>query len=90
MKRDTLERVTASLVITLVTVFGLGFILIIANGIFGWDIFAPSIEKILYFVGASILIIVFCSATINLMLNVSRLAFYTKHIANHLTKSDKE
>ena len=90
MKRDTLERITASLVIILITVFGIGFILMIANAIFGWDIFAPSVEKLLYFSGASILIIIFCSSTINIMLNISRLAFYAKHIATHFSKIDKE
>jgi len=80
MSRSFLERITASLVVTLTTTLALGFILLIANGIFSWDIFPPFAEKILYFLGASMLIIILSAVLINIMINLSRLAEYAGQI----------
>ncbi len=80
MSRTFLERITASLVVALTTTLAFGSILLIANGIFAWDIFPPFLEKILYFFGASILVLIMSSALINIMLNVSRLAEYAGRI----------
>jgi hypothetical protein len=80
MPRTFLERITASLVVTLTTVLALGAILVIANGIFNWDIFPPFVEKILYFIGASTLVIILAAVLINIMINLSRLAEYAGQI----------
>lgn len=84
MKRELLERLTASLVVVLTTVFAIGLILIVANGIFQWDIFTPFVEKILYFLAVTTLIIIMSSTLINIMINISRLAFFSQKIAEKL------
>lgn len=88
MKRELLERLTASLVVVLTTVFAVGLILIVANGIFQWDIFTPFVEKILYFLAVTTLIIIMSSTLINIMINISRLAFFSQRIAEKLLDDD--
>jgi hypothetical protein len=91
MKRDVLEKVTASLVVVLITVFTFGLILIIANLMFEWHIFPPSIEKIIYFLAAASVVVSIGAAVINIMLNISRLAFFAEKIARHtLEANDKD
>jgi hypothetical protein len=85
MHRDKLEKLTASLVVTLITVLSFGFIMIVANWIFEWDLFPPFTEKILYFSAWTMLVIIAASAIVNIMLNLSRLAFYTERIASNLS-----
>ncbi len=89
MNRDSIERTTASLVVLLLTTFSLGLILIVANLIFQWDIFPPGVEQLLYFLGIAILIITLSCALINIMLNISRLAFFAQHIAQHFSDKKK-
>ncbi len=89
MQRTILEKITASLVVLLTTVLTFGAILLIANGIFSWDIFPPFTEKILYFIGASGFIVIMASTIINIMLNISRLADYASEILNHTAHCDK-
>jgi len=84
MKRDSIEKFTASLVVVLITVFTFGLLLIIANLMFEWHIFPPSIEKIIYFLAASCVVVSIGAAIINIMLNISRLAFFAEKIARHL------
>ena len=80
MSRSLLEKITASLVVSLVSVLALGMILLIANGIFSWDIFPPFFEKILYFLGASMFVLIVAATLINIMLNISRLADYAERL----------
>lgn len=80
MPRSMLEKVTASLVVFLTSVLAVGMILLIANGIFGWDIFPPFFEKILYFLGASMFVLIVAATLINIMLNISRLADYAERL----------
>lgn len=86
MSRTALEKLTASLVVILTTVLSLGAILLIANGIFSWDIFPPFTEKILYFIGASGLVIIIAATLVNIMLNISRLADYAGKILENSSK----
>lgn len=85
MSRTALEKITASLVVILTTVLSLGAILLIANAIFSWDIFPPFTEKILYFIGASCLVLIVASTLVNIMLNISRLADYTGELLRERT-----
>lgn len=80
LSRTVLERVTSSLVVTLTSILTLGAILLIANAMFGWDIFPPFTEKVLYFMGASALLIIIAATLVNIMLNISRLADYAGEI----------
>lgn len=80
MNRALLEQITASLVVFLTTVFTLGAILMAANTIFQWDLFPPSIEKLLYFLGFVTFAVTVAAAVINVMLNISRLAFFAQKI----------
>ena len=84
MSRELLERITASLVVFLITVFSFGAILMFANTIFQWDLFPPVIEKIIYFLGFVTFVAAVASSIINLMLNVSRLTFFIQKIAEKL------
>lgn len=86
LSRVFLERITAGLVVTLTSVLAFGTILMIANGIFSWDIFPPFTEKILYFIGASSLVVIMAGTLINIMLNVSRLADYAGSILERKRK----
>lgn len=86
MNRTLLEEITASLVVFLVTVFAVGAILVVANGMFQWDLFPPSIEKVLYFFGLVVLIVTVAAAVINVMLNISRLAFFAQKITERLSE----
>lgn len=90
MNRSVLEKITASLVVTFITALSLGFILMAANVIFGWDIFPPFTEKILYFIALSMFIVIVAGTLINIMLNISRLAHFAELLAYHfLEKHDK-
>jgi hypothetical protein len=84
MNRAALEKITASLVVILVTVLTLGFILMMANVIFEWDIFPPFTEKILYFFSFSMLIVIIAATLINIMLNLSRMAYFSELIARKM------
>jgi hypothetical protein len=84
MSRELLERVTASMVVFLISVFTFGSVLMFANAIFQWDLFPPSVEKILYFIGFVVFAVTVASAIINLILNISRLAFFAQKIAQKL------
>lgn len=88
LSRVYLERITAGLVVTLTSVLAFGTILMIANGIFAWDIFPPFTEKIVYFIGASALVVIMAGTLINIMLNVSRLADYAGSILERKRKQE--
>lgn len=86
MSRTVLEKFTASLVVILTTAISLGLILVIANGIFSWDIFPPFTEKVLYFIGASGIVVILASTLVNIMLNISRLADNSARLLIELKK----
>lgn len=90
MSRELLERITASLVVFLITVFTFGAILIFANAIFQWDLFPPAIEKVIYFLGFVVFAVALASAIINLMLNISRLTFFVQKMAEELIDKPRE
>jgi len=90
MNRRALEKITASLVVILASVFAFGLILLIANAIFEWDIFTPQLEKVLYFLMASVLVITLTATLVNVMLNLSRLASFAQAIARHLIDYDQK
>jgi len=74
LTRSLLERITSSLVISLTSIVAFGAILLIADGIFAWDVFPPEVSLALYFIGASCLVIIMAATLINVMLNISRLS----------------
>jgi hypothetical protein len=88
MKRDIIEKITATLVVILITIFTFGLILIIANLMFEWHIFPPSVEKMIYFLAACCVVVSIGAAIINIMLNISRLAFFSEKIARHVLEAD--
>lgn len=84
MNRSILEKVTASIVVLLLTALSFGFIIMTANAIFSWDIFPPFTEKVLYFLAVSMLVIIVAATLINIMINISRLAQFAEMIARKL------
>lgn len=74
MDRKKIEQITATLAVSLLFIATTGAILAIANGIFRWNIFPPSIEKIIWFIFGSCIIIVVSSVLVNIMLNISIIA----------------
>lgn len=89
MSRTLLEKITASMVVVLLTTLSIGFIFMIANLIFEWDLFTPSVEKILYFLMVSMLVIILSATLINIMLNISRLAHFSRVMAKKMLESKK-
>lgn len=89
MSRTLLEKITASMVVVLLTTLAVGFIFMIANLIFEWDLFTPSVEKILYFLMVSMLVIILSATLINIMLNISRLAHFSQVMAKKMLESKK-
>ena len=81
MKRDLLEKITITLVVNLILVFAAGTILMFANAFFEWDLFPPFTEKLFYFLASAIFVIIMSCAAINMMLNISRIAFFLEKIA---------
>ena len=74
MDRRKIEQFTASLAVTLLFVATIGAILAIANTVFNWNIFPPSIEKLVWFIFGSCIIIVISSVMVNIMINISIIA----------------
>lgn len=89
MKRDTLEKITGSMVVVFTTFFALGLITYIANFMFEWDILSPFMEKVVGFIALSLFIIILAAAVINIMLNISRLAFFIEKIARKMIDHEK-
>lgn len=89
MSRTLLEKITASMVVVLLTTLAVGFIFMIANLIFEWDLFTPSVEKILYFLMISMLVVILSATLINIMLNISRLAHFSQVMAKKMLESKK-
>jgi len=52
-----------------------------ANAFFEWDLFPPFTEKLFYFLASAIFVIIMSCAAINMMLNISRIAFFLEKIA---------
>lgn len=74
INRLWLEKVTTSLAIILLTSLVFVLTLAVANTVFKWDLFPPSIEKAgIVFIIAVFLIIV-ASVIINIMVNIGRIA----------------
>lgn len=90
MNRALLEQITASLVVFLTTIFTLGAILVVANAIFQWDLFPPSIEKLIYFLGFVTFAVTVASAVVNVMLNISRFAFFAQKMMEKLYDKPSE
>ncbi len=82
MDRRKIERITASLAVTLLMVNTIGAILAAANAFFNWDLFPPYVEKIIWFVFVSFLAIIISSVLVNIMINVSIIATNSDH-KNH-------
>lgn len=89
MNRKILEKATINLAVILMFAMTIGLILIFANFIFAWDIFTPATEKIIYFLGLCMLIVILASTFINLMINISRLAFFMEKITEKMYEVKK-
>lgn len=84
MDRRKIEQITASLAVTLLFVATVGAILAIANGVFSWNIFPPSIQKLVWFIFGSCIVIVISSVMVNIMINISIIAINSE---GHTKKS---
>jgi hypothetical protein len=74
MDKLKLERLTSSIAVTFLSILTVGGIILLADSIFGWDIFPPDLEKALAFIMVSLGFIIFSSVIVNIMLNVSIIA----------------
>lgn len=74
MDRRKIEQITASLAVLLLFFMTIAGILAIANAFFNWDIFPPDIEKFLWFIFTSCLIVIISSVLVNIMINISIIA----------------
>lgn len=83
MDKRRIERLTASLAVTLLFVNTIGAILAAANTFFNWDIFPPEIEKVIWFIFVSFLAIIISSVLVNIMINVSIIASNSNHKTHH-------
>lgn len=84
--RRKIEKITASIAVTLLFFITVIAILAVANFIFKWDIFPPDIEKVLWFVVGSCVAVIFSSVLVNIMINLSILAINSD---KKVLKSDK-
>lgn len=81
MDRRRIEHITASLAVILLFVNTIGAILAAANTFFRWDIFPPSVEKLVWFIFVSFLAIIISSVLVNIMINISIIALNSER--NH-------
>jgi len=86
MNKIKLEQLTSSIAVTFLAILTVGGIILIADTIFGWDIFSPDVEKALSFFMLSLGFIIFSSVIVNIMLNVSIIASALREIIH---KHDK-
>lgn len=83
MDRRRIEQITAALAVSLLFIMTIGAILAIANAMFNWDIFPPNVEKVLWFLLASLLAIIVSSVLVNVMINLSIIALNSERLLNH-------
>lgn len=81
MDRRKIEQFTASLAVLLLFIMTVGAILAFANSIFQWDIFPPHIEKILWFVFISCLVIILSCVLVNIMINLGIIALNSDRLS---------
>jgi drug/metabolite transporter (DMT)-like permease len=74
MKRSRIEQTTASLAVTFLGLVTFGTILLVADTFFSWNIFPPSVEKILGFILISMFLIILSSVVVNIMINIGTIA----------------
>lgn len=90
LKRDQIEGLSASIAVFLLIFMTIAGILAIANGIFDWDILPPSMERILWFIFASLMVIIVSAVLVNVMINISIIAVEVKKfVTSHSHKYDK-
>lgn len=90
--RRKIEQFTASIAVFLLSIMTVIWILFMADQIFDWDIFPPSMEKVIGFIMISAVGIIFTSILVNVMINFSIIALnldqlVEKMITNHGKKS---
>ncbi|MBI2315099.1 hypothetical protein HYU93_03545 [Candidatus Daviesbacteria bacterium] len=90
MDRRRIEHITAALAVSLLFIMTIGAILAIANTMFNWDIFPPNVEKVLWFLLASLLAIIVSSVLVNVMINLSIIALNSERLLNHKKDSYEE
>jgi hypothetical protein len=83
MDKLKLEQLTSSIAVTFLSLLTVGGIILLADTIFGWDIFPPDIEKALSFIMLSLGFIIFSSVIVNIMLNVSLIASTLREFTDH-------
>lgn len=74
INRRKLEKLTTSIAVTLLSLMVFVLTLVVANYIFKWDLFPESIERIGLVVMYSSFFIIISSVTINIMVNIGRIA----------------
>lgn len=83
MNRKKVENITATLAISLLFVMTIGAILTTADLMFNWDIFPPDIEKVLWFILASLMAIIISSVLVNVMINLSIISQNSESLSKH-------
>lgn len=79
MDRKKIEQTTASLAVVLLFIETIGAVLAVANTIFEWNIFPPSVEKFIWFIFGSLLFVIISSVLVNIMINISIIALNSEH-----------
>lgn len=90
MDRRKIEHITTALAVSLLFIMTIGAILAIANTMFNWDIFPPNVEKVLWFLLASLLAIIVSSVLVNVMINLSIIALNSERLLNNKKGSYEE
>ena len=83
MNKLRLEQLTSSIAVTFLSILTAGGIILLADTIFGWNIFPPDVEKALSFIMLSLGFIIFSSVIVNIMLNIGIVASTLRELANH-------
>lgn len=91
MDRRKIETFTVSLAVLLLAIMTTVGIIGFADTFFDWNLFPPNIEKILWFLMVSGLILIVSSALVNIMINLSIIAISAQELlANHKKKHDSK
>ena len=85
MDRIKIERLTASLAVTFLTIATLGAILLSADVFFNWDIFSLPIQKALGFILLSLGLVIFSAVIVNIMINIGVIA----QVAQKILRQEK-
>ena len=90
MDRRRIEQITASIAVFLLFFTTIFMIFFSADQVFNWDIFPPSVEKIIGFIMISCVAVIVSSVLVNIMLNLSIIAINTELLLERLNGKHHE